>query len=72
MTAFGAVRAAAELEQRPDHRRDLASLLIVEDVLYSPRWNWEIERVTEVPLDKLPTGIAPVAQEWIDAVIGKL
>lgn len=72
LTAFGTVRAAAELEQRPDHRRDLVSLLIVDEVIYRPRWSLEIERVMEVPLDALPCDIAPVAQAWIDAVIDKL
>lgn len=72
LTAFGTVRAAAELEQRPDYRRDLVSLLIVDDVIYRPRWSLEIERVMEVALDALPCDIAPVAQAWIDAVIDKL
>jgi hypothetical protein len=62
------VRLSAELEQRPHRRRDLVSLLIVEDVRYRPRWSWEIERVIEVPLDDLPAGVAPVAAEWITAL----
>lgn len=72
MTSHGSVRLAAELEQRPDHRRDLVSLLIVEDVRYKPRWSWEIERIVEVRLDEMPPDLAPVAQEWIDAVRGYL
>jgi 8-oxo-dGTP pyrophosphatase MutT (NUDIX family) len=36
MTSHGRVRLAAELEQEPYFKRDLASLLIVEDVRYSP------------------------------------
>lgn len=69
MTAHGSVRGAAELEQRPDQRRDLVSLLIVEDVRYAPRWNWEVEQVIAAPLDGLPHDIAPVAREWLDAVL---
>ena len=39
----------------PISSADLASLLIVEDVRYAPRkWSWEIERITEAPLDTLP------------------
>jgi 8-oxo-dGTP pyrophosphatase MutT (NUDIX family) len=68
MISHGAVRLGAELEQRPHRRRDLVSLLIVEDVRYRPRWSWEIERVIEVPLDDLPAGVAPVAAEWIAAL----
>jgi 8-oxo-dGTP pyrophosphatase MutT (NUDIX family) len=69
MTLHGRVRLAAELEQTPYFKRDLASLLIVEDVRYSPpRWSWEIERVIEAPIDDLPADMAPVAAEWITAI----
>ena len=72
MTSHGAVRAAAELEQRPDYRQDLVSLLIVEDVRYTPRWSWEVEQITEAPLDALPPDLAPVARAWLDAILPKL
>lgn len=72
LTAWSRVRAVAELEQRPDYRHDLASLLIVEDVSYAPRWSWEVERISEASLDELPTDIAPVARAWIDAALEKL
>ena len=72
MTSHGTVRAAATLEQRPDFRRDLVSLLIVEDVRYTPKWRWEVEQVVEFPLDRLPADIAPVARAWVDAVLAKL
>lgn len=68
MTSHGAVRKAAELEQRPDRRRDLVSLLVVEDVRYRARWSWEIEQVADVALDDLPQNLAPVAREWIAAL----
>ena len=68
MIAHGTVRKAAELEQRPDRRRDLVSLLIVEDVRYEPSWSWEIEQVAEFALDDLPSDLAPVAREWIAAL----
>jgi 8-oxo-dGTP pyrophosphatase MutT (NUDIX family) len=68
MTAHGKVQRAAELEQRPDRRRDLVSLMVVEDVHYSPRWSWEIEQVAEFSVDKLPSDLAPVAREWIAAL----
>lgn len=69
MTSHGRIRLAAELEQQPYFKRDFASLLIVEDVRYSPpRWSWEIERIIESPIDDLPPGMAPIAAEWIAAV----
>lgn len=69
MTAHGRVRLACELDRRIAYRRDLQSLLIVEDVLYTPpRWSWEVERIIEAPIDDLPAGMSPVAQVWIDAV----
>jgi hypothetical protein len=68
MLAHGRVRLACELEQVADFRKDLASVLVVEDVRYRPRWSWEIERVIEVPPDALPPGMSPLAAEWIAAV----
>jgi 8-oxo-dGTP pyrophosphatase MutT (NUDIX family) len=68
MTSHGVVERAAELEQRPDRRRDLVSLLVVEDVRYQPRWSWEIEQVAEFPVDHLPRDLAPVARDWIAAL----
>ena len=65
MISYGSARLAAELEQQPHHRRDLVSLLVVEDVRYRRRWSWEIEEVAETSLDDLPRDLAPVAREWI-------
>jgi len=72
MTAHGAVQLAAELEQRPDGRRDLVSVVIVKDVHYAPRWSLEVEQVREVELESLPSDLAPVAKAWIDAVLHQL
>ena len=69
MTSHGAVRLAAELDETVSHKRDLASLFVVEDVVYRPpRWSWEIERVIEVPLDDLPSDVSRPAERWIAAV----
>jgi 8-oxo-dGTP pyrophosphatase MutT (NUDIX family) len=68
MTSHGKVRRAGELEQRPDRRRDLVSLMVVEDVRYQPRWSWEIEQVAEFRVNELPPDLAPVAREWIAAL----
>lgn len=67
MTSHGRTRLAAELEQRPDARRDLVSVVIVEDVRYRPRWSWEVEKVIEAELDDLPPDLAPVTKAWIEA-----
>jgi 8-oxo-dGTP pyrophosphatase MutT (NUDIX family) len=73
MTAHGEVRLAAELEERPDFKRDLASLLVVRDVRYRPhRWSWEVEKIIEVPLDALPEELSPRASEWLEALKGKV
>jgi 8-oxo-dGTP pyrophosphatase MutT (NUDIX family) len=67
MTSHGAIRVSHEVEQPVDFKQDLASLLIVEDVRYSPRWSWEVERIVEAPLDDLPDDLAPVTRSWIAA-----
>jgi 8-oxo-dGTP pyrophosphatase MutT (NUDIX family) len=73
MTSHADVIAAAELEQSPDFKRDLASLFIVRDVRYRPRrWSWEIEAVAERSLDDLPADMAPVARDWIAALRGQV
>ena len=69
MISHGEVTLAEELEQRPDFKRDLASLLIVRDVIYTPRkWSWEVERIMETSLDRLPADLSPRMAEWITAV----
>ena len=69
MTAYGRIRLACELEEEVDFKRDLAALLIVEDVRYSPsRWSWEVEQVGEFALDALPPDTAPVTLRWIEAL----
>jgi len=66
LTAHGRVRLAAELEQSVHHKRDLAALLIVEDVAYQPKWNWEVEKVAEFDLDALPADTAGPTLRWIE------
>jgi 8-oxo-dGTP pyrophosphatase MutT (NUDIX family) len=73
MVAHGAVTLAAELEERPDFKRDLAALLIVRDVRYrARRWSWEVEAICEAPLDALPPGLSPRAATWLEALDGKV
>ena len=66
MTAHGRVRLGCEFEEVVTFRRNLASLLIVEDVRYRPpRFSLEIEQVGEFDLDRLPPDTAQVALDWI-------
>jgi 8-oxo-dGTP pyrophosphatase MutT (NUDIX family) len=69
MTHHGRVRLACELQESVDFKRDLAALLIVEDVRYRPRrWSWEVEQVREFALDGLPPDISAPTRRWIAAV----
>jgi 8-oxo-dGTP pyrophosphatase MutT (NUDIX family) len=73
MTHHGKVSLAIELDETADFKRDLASLLVVEDVQYVPhRFSWEIERVIEAPLESLPSDLSPRARRWIAAIEDKL
>lgn len=66
LKTHGRVRLACELEERTDFKRDLASLLIVEDVQYKPRrWSFEVEQVGEFDLDDLPADTARLTLRWI-------
>jgi len=69
MFAFGRVRLACELEESVDFKRDLATILIVEDVRYRPPgWSLEVEQVGEFEIDRLPPDTAPATLRWIDAL----
>jgi len=73
MTGHGDVQLAAELEERPAFKHDLASLLVVRDVRYRPhRWSWEVEAIIERETDDLPDDMAMIAQVWISALRDKL
>jgi len=66
MTAHGRVRLACELEESVDFKRDVAALLIVENVRYRPQWTWEVQEVREFPLDQLPPDTTPSTLRWIE------
>ena len=73
MSGHGHVRLACELEEATDFKRDLAALLIVEDVRYAPpRWSWEVERICEAELEDLPPGVSARTRRWIGTVRDKL
>jgi hypothetical protein len=68
MTAHGRVRLACELEEAVDFKRDLAALLIVEDVVYRPRWTWEVEQAAEFPINQLPRDTTASTLRWIETL----
>lgn len=69
LTGHGRLRLACELDQRTDFKQDLAALLIVEDVRYSPRkWSWEVEEIGEFPIDRLPPDTAWPTLRWIEVL----
>jgi 8-oxo-dGTP pyrophosphatase MutT (NUDIX family) len=72
LTAHGRVRLAGEFEEPVHFKRDLAALLIVEDVRFRPRWTWEIEEVGEFAIDDLPTDTAASTRRWIEELGGEL
>jgi len=72
MTAHGRIRLACELDEDSDFKRDLASLLVVEDVRYQPQWSWEIERICETPIDHIPDDLSPRAVRWLAALRDKI
>ena len=73
MVSHGAVRLACELDEPADFKRDLASLLLVEDVRYRPpKWSWEVEETCEAPIDELPADLSPRTSRWLEAMRDKL
>lgn len=73
LKSHGRLRHACEVEESADFKRDIASLMIVEDIIYDPpRFSWEIERVTEAPLDRLPRDLSPRARKWLAAIRPRL
>jgi len=62
MTSFGEVRRALPGSDE---------LLIVEDVCYRPkRWSWEVEKIIEVPVDRLPHNLSPLTRRWLSSLRG--
>ncbi len=72
MESHGSVEHGCELEETADYRRDIASLFIVRDVRYRPKWSWEIERVCEAGIDSLPDDLSPRMAGWLKALRPKL
>jgi 8-oxo-dGTP pyrophosphatase MutT (NUDIX family) len=72
LTSHGRVRLADEREESVHYKRDRSALLIVEDVSYRPRWNWEVEQVGDFALDDLPPDTAASTLRWIDLLRSRI
>lgn len=73
LTSHGRVRLAGELEESIAFKRDLAALLVVEEVRYRPhRWSWEVEQVGEFPLEELPADSVRSTLRWIGLLRGRI
>jgi 8-oxo-dGTP pyrophosphatase MutT (NUDIX family) len=54
-----------DFEHRPDHRRGTASLFVVRDVSYAPRWSLEVAEVGEFDLQALPDDTASITHRLL-------
>lgn len=68
MTANGEAKAALDFEEPVHFKRDTASLVVVRDVRYRPRWNLEVEAIRESDLGELPGDASVNTRPWIDEV----
>jgi 8-oxo-dGTP pyrophosphatase MutT (NUDIX family) len=67
--SHGEAKAAGELDEEVDFKRDTSSLVIVRDVKYRPkRWSWEVESVSDFAMDDLPPDLSPQTRRWLRAV----
>jgi 8-oxo-dGTP pyrophosphatase MutT (NUDIX family) len=72
MTAHGEVQLACELQERVDWKHDAASLVIVRDVEYRPKWNLEVESIRETAPDDLPADLSPQTRRWLQRIAPEL
>lgn len=68
MTAYRDAAPARHFEESVHCKRDSASLVIVRDVFYRPRWSLEVEEVREADLDGLPEDTSENTRLWIEEV----
>lgn len=66
MVSHGKVTVAGEVEQRVYSKRDTASLVVVHEVSYRPRWSWEVEAICEADPRDLPADTSASSRNWIE------
>jgi 8-oxo-dGTP pyrophosphatase MutT (NUDIX family) len=65
LIAHTSVALVGDFTHRPDFRRGEASLFVVREVQYQPRWSLEVARVAEFKLDALPLDTAPITHRLL-------
>ena len=68
MISYGDARQARDFEEPVYSKRDAASLVLVRDVLYRPRWSWEVQEICEAATGDLPADTSPTSREWIESL----
>ena len=68
LISHGLARLASDFDEAVDFKRDTASLVLVRDVRYQPRWTWEVEQTREFGLGSLTEDLADASRRWIEAV----
>ena len=68
MVSHGAVEPVRELRESVDFKRDTASLFIVREVRYRPRWSFEVESVAEFGPDDMPGSLPDRTRRWLALV----
>lgn len=66
LTAHGAVEPVCDFTHRPDFRHGEATLFIVRDVTYRPRWSLEVKEVCAFDLDALPENTARITHRLLE------
>jgi 8-oxo-dGTP pyrophosphatase MutT (NUDIX family) len=68
LTAYADVKVVRDFKERPHFKRGTASLVVVRDVRYRPRWNLEVEAICEADLGALPSDTSAKTRFWIEEV----
>ena len=68
LTGHGAVRHAVTLEHRPEYRRGIADIFIVEEVVLTPTRSIEIEEVASFALGDLPPDTSNLTRRILRAI----
>ena len=68
MISHGESRSALDFEESVYSKHDTASLVLVRDVRYQPRWSWEVEAICEADPGALPRDISRTSRAWIESL----
>ena len=68
MTAHAEAIPVRDFEEQVHYKRDMASLILVRDVRYRPRWSLEVEEIREAALDALPADTSANTRLWLREV----